>query len=336
VRVPGESRVTTVVQEFREATQLPILPQLTKFRDAWLKRSSDLFFMDLEFCDGGKHSFYEICVSDASGMTILNSTIDHGCSIQELHDNVTDLFHHRVLRKVYGSPSNKRAGNALTMAQVADRLSEYLTPNSLLVEWSASFCNYRHLSAGLKSIGKDSIMPPIQNIFRPNFAWRLALANFKVSFCLSDLYRMLYNNDDVSLAKFAHRAEPDVQMMYKLVATYFKGTLIPREQITRYLNRRVAGAYAIEKTVQIQTWNLLESLGHRDVATCYVVESNRRSLLSMPIKDFNAQDIKSGYHNEDEQLYARLEDEDIRYTNEDWLDDEQTELNTDVLELEAE
>ena len=53
-------------------------------------------------------------------MTILNSIIDHRYSIQELYDNVTDPLYLGILQRVYGPPSNKRAGNASTMGQVAD------------------------------------------------------------------------------------------------------------------------------------------------------------------------------------------------------------------------
>lgn len=79
-------------------------------------------------------------------------------------------------------------------------------------------------------------MPHISNVFRLNFAWRLALASFDISCNLSMIYRMTgkYNPELPSLAQ---RAEPDVRMMYELAITYFRGTLQPaqRTQITHYM-----------------------------------------------------------------------------------------------------
>jgi hypothetical protein len=151
-------------------------------------------------------------------------------------DYSDNYLHRATVEKVYGAPSDQHPQNAMTMAQVANRLSEFLNPESLLVEWSMSFCDYSRIHKGLQKLGKASILPPIANVFRPNFAWRFALTGFDVSLRLSVLYRMIGRYSTV-LPDLAHRAEPDVLMMYELVVTYFQGTLQPaqRTQITHYL-----------------------------------------------------------------------------------------------------
>jgi hypothetical protein len=260
-------RAATRIQEYRETNELPILPDWKKFRATWLDRKPGLFFIDLEFSTlQDDDCFYEICVADVDGKIILNTTIDHGYSIQGMYDRNSDAAHQGIIRKIYGAPSCEAPRGALTIGQVAEQLSEYFTPQCFLVEWSTNFCDYRHLFKALKSVGKEKIMPPVQNVFRPPFAWRLALQDFKISMRLSDIYRLLCHDND-TLSELAHRAEPDVRMMYKLVVLYFEGTLRPahRTKITQYLIRAEHGVCARNTTGLSKPASILEKLGHYDI-----------------------------------------------------------------------
>jgi hypothetical protein len=123
----------------------------------------------------------------------------------------------------------------MTLSQVAYRLSEFLTPECLWVEWSKNFCDYSRVLKGLTKVGRASIMPPISNVFRANLAWQWALSALNVSYRLSVLYRMIGRS--TTLPGQAHRAEPDVRMVYELTISYFRGTLQPAQltQITHYM-----------------------------------------------------------------------------------------------------
>jgi len=81
-------------------------------------------------------------------------------------------------------------------------------------------------------------MPPRTQVFKPNFAWRLALAEFPRAYGLSHLYQILVPEDQ-ALPRLAHRAEPDVKMLFILTRLYFEGTLKPatRQKITSYLSQ---------------------------------------------------------------------------------------------------
>jgi hypothetical protein len=114
-----------------------------KFRNSWLDHCPTLFFVDLEFSSCQKDfEFYEICVTDVHGTIILNTLVDHGCSTQAMSNSSDHYMHRHCVEKTYGASSDQHPQNATTMAQVADRLAEYLTPESLWVEWSQGFCDY--------------------------------------------------------------------------------------------------------------------------------------------------------------------------------------------------
>jgi hypothetical protein len=122
---------------------------------------------------------------------ILNTTIDYGYSIQVMFDSINNAGHQGILQKVYGAPSGQHPQNVMKMAQVADRLSEYLSPECLGVEWSANFCDHSRVFQALEKLGRASIMPHISNFFRLNFAGRLAFAGFDISCDLSMIYCMI-------------------------------------------------------------------------------------------------------------------------------------------------
>jgi len=82
-------------------------------------------------------------------------------------------------------------------------------------------------------------MPPRTQVFKPNFAWRLALAEFPRACGLLHLYQILVPEDQALPRLAAHRAEPDVKMLFILTRLYFEGTLKPatRQKITSYLSQ---------------------------------------------------------------------------------------------------
>ena len=121
------------------------------------------------------YEMLEICVADVSGRIILNTTIDYGLSTREMcsdnpqfrrkavSDNSWHFLQHRgVLRKVYGLASDDFPQHAMTVVEVADRLSEFFSTDTLLVEWSNNFCDFDTLFRALKSVGRETIMPNLE------------------------------------------------------------------------------------------------------------------------------------------------------------------------------
>jgi hypothetical protein len=52
------------------------------------KKTNEVFFIDTEFvtCNGKPFILLEIAILDSNGICLLNETIDHGCTVQELFD----------------------------------------------------------------------------------------------------------------------------------------------------------------------------------------------------------------------------------------------------------
>jgi hypothetical protein len=196
-------------------------------------------------------------------------------------------------------PSHKVPRDSMTMVQVADRLAKFLTPQSLIVEWSTSFCDYRYLFKALRAIGRETMMPPKRHVFRLNIAWRLALSSFKLFLRLSDLYRMLFP-DDISLADQAHRAEPDVRMMYNLVVAYFRGTLKPafRSKITQYLSQRQQKVPLMENTLSPALAGFIEQIDLVDST-----ESQFRKQILKSAGSHENKDLKEFVATGTDQLY---------------------------------
>jgi hypothetical protein len=52
----------------------------------------------------------EICVLDSRGNAIVDTVVDHGCSVRAIWEQCSDtMFEHKLL-KIYGKPSEKRSG----------------------------------------------------------------------------------------------------------------------------------------------------------------------------------------------------------------------------------
>ena len=191
--------------------------------------------MDLETACGSVDGF-EICVWDVSGHPIINevSTADCPCTIRLLYGRYASVLDQDVTRKVYGPPSDTTTLGK-TSDEVADMLSIHFGPQTHLVEWSNGKFDYEHLHHALRHIGRDYLMPRRRQVFRPYLVWRLVLADFSPIYGLSYLYQILVPQDR-PLALLAHRAGPDVQVLYTLTKLYSERAVKPatRQKITSY------------------------------------------------------------------------------------------------------
>lgn len=148
-------------------------------------------------------------------------------------------------------------------------------------------------------------MPLISNVFQLNLAWRFALTGFNVSCRLSVLYRMM-GRYGAELSALAHRAEPDVRMMYELAVTYFRGTLQPahRSLITSYMTLK----YNERRTKQSPDLQCisrhLTDLGHTD--------------KEVPERSDEDKQVDEDIDAEDTDADAYSDEEGADLTNEEW------------------
>jgi len=92
----------------------------------------------------GTDLLMELCLYNASGYEILNTIINHNCTIEDLYDQSvsgTNIYRGE-LRKIYGPPT-KMLTPGLTIDEVADVLETYGFGKDIhMVEWSTGFCDY--------------------------------------------------------------------------------------------------------------------------------------------------------------------------------------------------
>jgi len=110
-----------------ERTILPIDSATLKYRDLWVEKSDKLVFIDPEFWTC--HTFkilMENCIYDTRGNEIINTTINHGCTIEDLYNRDAHglNWYRGALRKIYGPPL-KTLTPGLTISEVADALDSY-------------------------------------------------------------------------------------------------------------------------------------------------------------------------------------------------------------------
>jgi hypothetical protein len=104
----------------------------------------------------------EICIYDARGNEIINTTINHGSTIEDLYNQDAHglNLYRGTLGKISGPPI-KTFTPGLTISKVADVRESYgIGKNIYMVEWSSGFCDYYQLRAASESSHRDSLMPP--------------------------------------------------------------------------------------------------------------------------------------------------------------------------------
>jgi hypothetical protein len=88
---------------------------------------------------------------------------DHNCAIEDLYGRSvsgTSLYR-GALRKIYDPPI-KILTPGLTIDEAADLLETYDFEKDIhMVERSTDFCDYNQLRTALKSVHKESLMPPL-------------------------------------------------------------------------------------------------------------------------------------------------------------------------------
>jgi len=216
-------------------------PETLPYYKLWAERSSNLFYIDTEFVTeprSGRKIPLEICIYNSLGQEILNTTINHGCSIRTLYTLPESTPKYQgIILKVYGKSSEK-----ITPGKTFDEIATILEnsgfgPRSYMIEWSMNFCDYSMLEIALQSAEKNNLLPPRSQVLRLNFAWRAVLPPLPISYKQGHLHRVIFP-DDVELPQKAHRALPDVEMLRNLTRALFQGhtTMAKPRTISSYMN----------------------------------------------------------------------------------------------------
>jgi len=119
-------RLRTKVMEYREANILILNPETQKYRDTWIEQCPSLVFVDTEHINvGGESVLFEICILGSQGEEVLNTIINHQCTIAQLYDRVRVTISEGpatgCVRKIYGPPSDEITPG-MTIQEVADAL----------------------------------------------------------------------------------------------------------------------------------------------------------------------------------------------------------------------
>jgi hypothetical protein len=184
-------------------------------RTLYQKEADDLFFLDTEFGKGadGLIWLFEIAILNSKGDCILNTTIDHNCTVQELfdHPKMSDRCR-RTLCKIYnvsfGSPGMATTQtHGLTCKALGDTLKRLIPLGSRIMQWSSNHSDYHVV---VRSVSEDSI-PPKGQWMQAIPAWRSIVPG--VSLALDDFYGALYPG--CSLNASHHRAKLDTEKLYR-------------------------------------------------------------------------------------------------------------------------
>ena len=86
-----------------------------------------------------------------------------------------------------------------------------------------NFCDHDNLYYNLQEIDKQHLIPKRQHVLRLLRGFQMAFWNFKMSFKLSHMHRLLFP-EDRALTDKAHDAGADETMTYKQAGAFFRGT----------------------------------------------------------------------------------------------------------------
>ncbi|KAH7342874.1 hypothetical protein BKA65DRAFT_538063 [Rhexocercosporidium sp. MPI-PUGE-AT-0058] len=191
-----------------------------------LESGRGIYSIDLEFVN---NFIIEICILDHSGNIIIDTKVDYEISTLNLYDQVTGTANSRqrelgnTLRRIYGPPSaNTRTGGQTPSAIIERLTAAKFDHDTMLLEWSANWCDFYRLQYMLLRSGNEDLIP--RKSIRILQSWRNVLPGF-VSFTLSFFFSWVFP-DRMDLVVDAHLAYADTMMLYlltqKLLETVFK------------------------------------------------------------------------------------------------------------------
>lgn len=216
------------IREYRENKLFPIAEAWRVHRHLYNSRSPDLLIIDLETSWGTPpgqtyRKIFQVCIRDAARNEIIYSKISQGMTVRALYNlRDGDPWRTQVV-KWYGPPSDELT-EGISMHQFAQILEQKAVNESkYMIEQSSNFCDHDNLYYNLQEIDKQHLIPKRQHVFRLLRGFQMAFWNFKMSFKLSHMHRLLFPEDRALIDK-AHDAGADEIMTYKQAGAFFRGT----------------------------------------------------------------------------------------------------------------
>ncbi|CAF9925778.1 MAG: hypothetical protein ALECFALPRED_003213 [Alectoria fallacina] len=115
----------------------------------------------------------QFSIRDARGNLLFKRTVDHEMTVKELYETAVEWSEPIkkvlvVLKRFYGAPSRKPTRdckNTSTLISIFKELEQdkIIQPQYLILEYSMSRCDYRHLYAAAEKAGFTHLMPPLLN-----------------------------------------------------------------------------------------------------------------------------------------------------------------------------
>lgn len=207
------------LQEFLETNKIEVSSRANTFRPLWESRSPNLFFIDTEFAGD---VLLEVCVMTTNGEAIVDTLVNHQTQIQTVYDRSENDIQRHAVDKIYGNERDRHT-SGMTMKQIAETLiNKGFGPESILVEWSFSRCDYWMLFRLFEQIGLEHVMPPKFNSWLLLFDWKDVVQKSKAALdCRLSVLFLVLQPADVWVVRQAHRAGPDTLMLLKMTQLYF-------------------------------------------------------------------------------------------------------------------
>jgi hypothetical protein len=210
---PAISRPQKLLKRDAEGAIRHLVPTTSTTSEA------SIFVCDLEFsyCRAGITHIHSIAIINlTTSQLVVNARLKHTVDLTVVERDCA-LTEHRMamltFRRFWGGYC---ALPIITARELHDTLrSAGFGPQSIFMDWSANYVDYRLLSDYLSHFSFSSMMPPENNRFSALNMWRRFLPGL---FChrLGEVFRLLHPEDDI--VKKAHNAAEDAKMAGMLFA----------------------------------------------------------------------------------------------------------------------
>ncbi|MCJ1474442.1 hypothetical protein MMC13_003100 [Lambiella insularis] len=157
-----------------------------------------------------------------NGEAIVDTLVNYQTQIQTVYDRSENDIQRHAVDKIYGNERDRHT-SGMTMKQIAETLiNKGFGPESILVEWSFSRCDYWMLFRLFEQIGLEHVMPPKFNSWLLLFDWKDVVQKSKAALdCRLSVLFLVLQPADVWVVRQAHRAGPDTLMLLKMTQLYF-------------------------------------------------------------------------------------------------------------------
>jgi hypothetical protein len=185
------------------------------------KRKNDVWSIDTEFGRSkGKQWLFEVAILDSRGKCILNSKIDHGCTVKELFDMPgMDRISQRHLCKIYDVRYESKEmattrTSGITLKDLELELYRLGASKKKFLQWATGQSDYFAFANNIPA----ECFPPKEQWFQIVPVWRQIIPGIRLK--LEHFYPALFPN--CPLNESHHRAKVDAQKLYRAAKEMMK------------------------------------------------------------------------------------------------------------------